>query len=65
MYYSNKTSEKMVKEVKETNYITSDSKFIFNTYKTAKSYKQKVFDCLTEIYQLINRMNYKDGDKLF
>ena len=65
MYYSNKTSTEIMDEDKETNFITSNSKFIFNTYKTAKSYKQKVFDCPTEIYQLINRMNYNDGDRLF
>ena len=65
IYYSIKTSEEMMEEDKEKNYITSDSKFIFNTYKTAKLYKQNVFDCPTEIYQLINRMGYKDGDKLF
>ena len=65
MYYSNRTLEEMMEEDKEKIYITSDSKFIFNTYKTAKFYKLKVFDSLTEIYQLINRMGYKDGDKLF
>ena len=54
MYYSNKTSEEMMEEDKEKNYITSDSKCILNTYKTTKSYKQKVFDCPIEIYQLIN-----------
>ena len=31
---------------------------MFNTYKTNTLYKRKVFDCLTEIYQLINRMDY-------
>ena len=65
MYYSNKTSEEIMEEDKEKNYITSDSKFIFNTYKTTKFYKQKVFDCPTEVFQLINKMGYKDGDKLF
>ena len=47
------------------NYITSDSKFIFNIYKTAKSYKQQVFDCPSEIYELINRIGYNVGDRLF
>ena len=65
LYYSNRTSEEMMEEDKENNFITSDSMFIFNKYKNAKSYKQKVFDCLTEIYLLINRMGYKDGDRLF
>ena len=65
MYYSNKTSEEMMDEAQNKNYITSDSKFIFNTYKTAKSYNQQVFDCPTEIYELINRIGYKDGDRLF
>ena len=65
MYYSNRTSKEIMEEDKENNYITSDSKFIFNTYKTAKLYKQKTFDCLIEIYQLINRIGYKDNDKLF
>ena len=65
MYYSNRTSTEMMEEDNEKHYITSDSKFIFNTYKTAKSYKQKVFDGPTEGYQLINRMGYKDGDRLF
>ena len=65
MYYSNRISEEMMEEDKEKNYITSDSKLIFNTYKTAKLYKQKTFDCPIEIYQLINRIGYKDGDKLF
>ena len=65
MYYSNKTSEEMKDEDTEKNYITSDSKFSFNTYKTAKFYKQKVFDCPPEIYELINRIGYKDGDRLF
>ena len=65
IYYSNRTSKKMMKEDKGKNYITSDSKFIYNTYKTAKLYKQNTFDCPIEIYQLINRMGYKDGDKLF
>ena len=65
MYYSNKTSEEMKDEDTEKNYITSDCKFIFNTYKTAIFYKQKVFDCPPEIYELINRIGYKDGDRLF
>ena len=65
MYYTTVTSEEIIEEDKEKNYITSDSKFIFNIYKTAKLYKRKVFDCPTKIYQLINRMGYKDGDKLF
>ena len=65
MYYTTVTSEEMIEENKEKNYITFDSKCIFNTYKTAKLYKRKVFDCPTEIYQLINRMGYKDGDRLF
>ena len=65
MYYTTVTSEEMIEDNKENNYITSDSKFIFNTYKTAKLYKRKIFDCPTEIYQLINRMGYKDGYKLF
>ena len=65
MYYSNKTSEEMKDEDIEKHYITSDSKFIFNTYKTAKFYKQNVFDCPPEIYELINRIGYNDGDRLF
>ena len=65
MYYSNKTSTEMMEEDKESNYITSESKFVFNTYTTTKFYKQKVFDCPTEIFQLINIMGYKDGDRLF
>ena len=55
----------MMDKDKEKNYITSYSKFIFNTYKTTKFNKQKVFYCPTEIYQLINKMDYKDGDNLF
>ena len=31
MYYSTRTSEKLMEEDKEKNYITFDSKFIFNT----------------------------------
>ena len=65
MYYPTRTSEVMMEEDKEKNYITFDSKFIFNTYKSAKLYKQKTFDCPIEIYQLINKIGYKNGDKLF
>ena len=54
----------MIKIIKQ-NYITSDSKFIFNTYKTAMLYKQKVFYWQTKIYQLIKRMGYNNGVKLF
>ena len=39
-----------------TNYITSDSKFIFNTDKTTKFYKQNIFDCPSEVFQLSNRI---------
>ena len=65
MYYSNKTLTEMMDEDTENNYLSSDSTFIFNTYKTVKFYKQIVFDCPPEIYQLINRIGYKDGDRLF
>ena len=52
MYYTCVTSEEMIEEDKQKNYITSYSKFIFNTYKTAKLYKSKVFDCQIGIFSV-------------
>ena len=55
----------MLKEDIHNNYITSVSKFIFNRYITVKSQKNNVFDCPTIIYQLINKIGYTYGERLF
>ena len=65
MRYTIKSFKEAVNNNTKLNYITVDKIYIFNNYTTCATYGQQIFDCITEIYDQIKNINYKDNDQLF